>query len=110
MDTTGAVLPPLVVEVRDARGRPETGLAVQFTSTGGPHPEIPALYLRSDYTNPQSTQPAGRFATTFTSADGRAEVQVAMGAYPGPASVIVSVPGRALVDTAHFEVLAAAGP
>ncbi|MBW3572174.1 MAG: hypothetical protein KY467_13825 [Gemmatimonadetes bacterium] len=96
-DTIQGVVAPLVVEVRDANGRPIPGVAVEFTARVVPGTSIPALYIRTN----------GAYsgvAVAVTDVIGRATLNVAMGAYAGPSYLVFGVRSLGLLDSARYEV------
>jgi hypothetical protein len=96
-DSIQAVLAPLVVEVRDANGRPVSRVGVEFTARVVPGTSIPAVYVRT------SDAYSGN-AVAATDATGRATLHLAMGAYAGPAWVVFGVRSLGLLDSARYEV------
>lgn len=96
-DSIQAVLAPLVVEVRDEHGRPMSGAGVEFTARVVPGTSIPALYIRTNDAY------AGN-AVAATDATGRATLNVAMGAYAGPAWVVFGVRSLGLLDSTRYEI------
>jgi Tol biopolymer transport system component len=96
-DSVQAVMPPLVVEVRDQAGYLLRNTEVDFYADAVT-PTVPKLYIRTN-------QPLGRTARALTDENGRATLEVQMGAYPGPTFVTVSVQSHKLSARADYEVL-----
>lgn len=96
-DSIQAVLAPLVVEVRDTKGRPMSGIGVEFTARVVPGTSIPAVYVRT------SDAYSGT-AVAVTDAVGRVTLNLATGAYAGPAYVVFGVRSLGLLDSARYEV------
>jgi hypothetical protein len=96
-DSIQAVLAPLVVEVRDAKGRPVSGAGLEFTARVVPGTSIPAVYVRT------GDAYSGN-AVAATDATGRATLHLAMGAYAGPAWVVFGVRSLGLLDSTRYDV------
>lgn len=96
-DSIQAVLAPLVVELRDAKGRPVSRVGVEFTARVVPGTSIPAVYVRT------SDAYSGN-AVAATDATGRATLHLAMGAYAGPAWVVFGVRSLGLLDSVRYEI------
>lgn len=96
-DSIQAVVPPLVVEVRDANGRPMSGVGMEFTARVVPGTAIPAVYVRTG-------EAYSGNAVAVTDAAGRATLNLALGAYAGPAYVAFGVRSLNLLDSARYEV------
>lgn len=96
-DSIQAVVAPLVVEVADAKGRPMSGVGVEFTARVVPGTSIPAVYVRTDDAYSGN-------AVAVTDAAGRATLNLAMGAYAAPAWVVFGVRSLGLLDSARYEI------
>lgn len=102
-DSIQAILTqPLVVEVRDTKGVPMSGVNVTLTSGSAPGETAPASVLFA---------PAGSTVFLFalsaqTGADGRATVHVRMDSIAGRALVRAATTQPALSDTATFGISA----
>jgi TolB protein len=95
-DTIGALLSPLVVEVRGGNGQPLRGVGVRFESLPAPAPRVQFAAPPPHYTT-------SWFAAT-TDADGRAATRVRFGDVAGSAGVVVRVTELDLVHAVHFTI------
>lgn len=95
-DSIEAVLPDLVVEVRDARGRVAPGVVVTFTV---PEEDLPRLAV-------SRSGVAWRWheATDTSDVNGRASARVAFGIHTGAGRVAVAAPSLGFQDTARYTV------
>lgn len=100
-DSIQAVLPPLIVEVRDDEGQLVSGTAVEFFAELVPNTRTPRLYIHTD-------QPASHRAQALTDANGRATLRIAMGAFIGPTTISIGAPSLGLSATAEYYVGAGA--
>jgi hypothetical protein len=98
VDSIQAVIPPLVIEVRDGRGRPVSGAAVEFAAQMVPGTFVPAVYIHT------TTGQYGPVASGHTDAGGRATLNLAMGGTPGATYVRFAVLSLGLRDSARYEV------
>lgn len=91
----------LIVEVRDAAGRPISHVVVRFTAIPGTSPYYypPALLASLTSNN------FGTFVADSTDDRGQAAALVQLGATAGPAKILIEVPELALQDTARYTVL-----
>lgn len=100
-DSVQAILPPLVIELRDEAGHLLPNTDVQFEAEVIPVSNapfrIPRLYIRTD-------KPFSDYAQALTDANGRATLQVAMGSVLGPASITISALPRRVDVKATYEV------
>jgi hypothetical protein len=96
-DSIQAVLAPLVVEVRDANGRPMPGVGMEFTARVFPGTSIPRVYIRT-------SDAYSGVAVAATDAAGRATLNVAMGAYAGSGYVVFGVRSLGLLDSARYDI------
>lgn len=101
-DTVGLQLSePLVVEVRDAKGKRVVWTPITFVSTRrivavyGGEDSLPRLWLGAQ---------AKDSILTATDSLGRASVLVKLGTFAGDAGVVVHLPSLGMVDTAHYTI------
>ncbi len=94
----------LVVQVMGEKGKPESGVAVEFEARGMPGCDY--IYLCSGMQISTATDGTGfgTAASVVTDGEGRAVVRVRYGSIAGAAAIAVTVALYGLVDTARYTV------
>jgi hypothetical protein len=92
----------LVVEVRDQRGTPMSGVVVRFTSLTR---DTAGFAMSTVYVGSADSPFFGSFASETTNDRGRATVRIQLGTIAGPGGVVVAVPELGVEDTARYTIL-----
>lgn len=98
---TATVAQPLVVELRDTRGLPVSGVPLAATVSVAP---TPGCVPSPGWTCAAPQLTLGAVTGSVTDAGGRVAFQVAFRQIAGPAAVVVSAPTLGFADTARYTV------